>query len=57
LRILELVPAPLPVQLVFPITEKKIFAPLHEAHYAVVRFWKTLLAYQFVLKAAPTLPG
>ena len=53
--VLEVVPTPLPVQLVFPVTEKKIFAPLHEAHYLLVRFWQTLFAYQFVAQARPGL--
>jgi len=52
-RILELVPTPLPVQLVFPVTERTIFAPLHEIHYLLVRGWKTLFAYQFVVRAVP----
>jgi len=52
-RIIEVVPTPLPVQTVFPVTEKRVFAPLHEAHYALVRLWKTMFAYQFVVKAAP----
>jgi hypothetical protein len=46
-------PTPLPVQLVLPVTDRKIFAPLHEAHYRAVRVWKTFCAYQFVLRAAP----
>jgi SAM-dependent methyltransferase len=53
LRIVELVPTPLPVQLVFPITERNIFLPLHEVHYLLVRTWKTLLAYQFVARGVP----
>jgi O-antigen biosynthesis protein len=52
-RVLELVPTPLPVQLVFPITEKKVFASMHELHYLLVRSWKTLFAYQFVVRATP----
>lgn len=52
-RVLEVLPTPLPVQLVFPVTELKVFAPLHELHYVMVRAWKTMLAYQFVVKAAP----
>ena len=52
-RVLELVATPLPVQLVFPVTEKKIFAPMHELHYLLVRSWKTLFAYQFVVQATP----
>jgi 2-polyprenyl-3-methyl-5-hydroxy-6-metoxy-1,4-benzoquinol methylase len=55
-RILEVAPTPLPVQLVLPVTEKKVFAPLHEAHYLLARIWRTLFAYQFVIRAAPDLP-
>jgi len=51
--IIEVVPTPLPVQIVFPITEKGFFAPLHEACYALVRLRKTMFAYQFVVKARP----
>jgi SAM-dependent methyltransferase len=51
--ILAVVPTPLPVQLVFPFTAGKLFAPLHELHYAVTCSWKTLFAYQFVIVAAP----
>ena len=52
-RILEVAPTPLPIQLVLPMTESKIFVPFHEAHYLLVRLWKTLFAYQFVVRAAP----
>jgi 2-polyprenyl-3-methyl-5-hydroxy-6-metoxy-1,4-benzoquinol methylase len=52
-RILEVAPTPLPIQLVLPVTDRKIFAPFHEAHYWLVRLWKTLFAYQFVLRAVP----
>jgi SAM-dependent methyltransferase len=54
-RIIEVVPTPLPVQLVFPISESKTFAPFHEAHYWIVRLWQTMFAYQFVVRAAPEL--
>ena len=54
-RIVEVVPTPLPVQLVLPISENKVFAPFHEAHYWVVRLWQTMFAYQFVVRAAPEL--
>jgi len=54
-RIIEVAPTPLPVQLVFPMTDRKIFMPLHEAHYLTVRLWKTFFAYQFVIRAAPAL--
>jgi len=52
--VLEVAPTPLPVQLVIPVSENRIFAPLHEAHYLLVRLWKTLFAYQFVVRAAPS---
>jgi 2-polyprenyl-3-methyl-5-hydroxy-6-metoxy-1,4-benzoquinol methylase len=43
---------PVPVQLVVPITDGKLFSPLHEVHYALVRLWKSMFAYQFVMSAA-----
>ena len=49
--VLDVIPTPLPVQLVFPSTESKFFAPFHEAHYAITRVWKTVFAYQFVIAA------
>lgn len=52
-KVQEIIPTPLPFQLVLPSTESKIFAPFHEAHYAVTRCWRTLFAYQFVIVAAP----
>jgi len=52
-RILEVAPTPLPLQLVLPISERRIFDPFHEAHYFLVQLWKTLFAYQFVVRAAP----
>ncbi len=52
-RVIEVVPTPLPVQLVFPITDKPILTPLHELHFLAVRLWRTLLAYQFVVRAVP----
>lgn len=55
-EVLETIPTPLPVQLVLPFTGSKWFAPLHEAHYALTRCWKTLFAYQFVIVAAPRHP-
>ena len=54
-QIIEITAAPLPIQLVFPVTERGIFIPFHEAHYSLVRIWKTMFAYQFVLKARPGL--
>ena len=53
-RIVEVVPTPVPVQLVFPVTERKIFVPLHELHYIMARLWKTMFAYQFVVRGAPS---
>lgn len=52
-EVLDVIPTPLPVQLVFPFTENKFFRPLHEIHYALTRSWTKLFAYQFVLMAAP----
>jgi 2-polyprenyl-3-methyl-5-hydroxy-6-metoxy-1,4-benzoquinol methylase len=49
----KVIPTPLPFQLVLPFTGSRIFAPFHEAHYALTRCWKTLFAYQFVIVAAP----
>jgi len=51
--VVEVTPTPLPMQLVFPFTESKFFAPFHEALYAITCGWKTLLAYQFVITAGP----
>src|ERR1700692_4232458 len=36
-EVLDAIPTPLPVQLVFPFTKSNVFAPLHEAHYALTR--------------------
>ena len=52
-EVLDAIPTPLPVQLVLPSTGSNVFAPLHEAHYALTRCWKTFFAYQFVIVAAP----
>jgi len=49
----DVTPTPLPVQIVFPFTESKWFAPLHAIHYGLTRCWKTLFAYQFVVTAVP----
>jgi 2-polyprenyl-3-methyl-5-hydroxy-6-metoxy-1,4-benzoquinol methylase len=49
----DIIATPVPVQLVLPLTEQKMFAPLHEFHYAITRAWKSLFAYQFVIVAAP----
>jgi SAM-dependent methyltransferase len=51
----EIIPTPVPVQLVLPFTGSKFFAPFHEAHYALTRCWKSLFAYQFVIVAAPLI--
>jgi hypothetical protein len=34
-------------------TQSEIFAPFHEVHYLLVRLWKTLFAYQFVVRVTP----
>jgi len=52
-QMLEVAPTPLPVQLVVPMSERSVFSPVHEAHYLLVKLWKTLFAYQFVVRAAP----
>jgi 2-polyprenyl-3-methyl-5-hydroxy-6-metoxy-1,4-benzoquinol methylase len=56
-RVLEVIPTPLPIQLVLPWTRSSIFAPVHELHYLTVRLFKTLLAYQFVVCAEPAIKG
>ncbi len=56
-KVLEVVPTPLPVQIVFPCTEANFYAPIHEILFALTRSWKTLSAYQFVIVAAPGRAG
>src|SRR5262249_16103279 len=51
--VLKVVATPLPIQLLLPVTRGKFFFPFHEAHYALTQVWKTLFAYQFVIRAAP----
>lgn len=51
LSIRRTVATPIPVQLVWSMTNRQFFAPLHNCHYLLVRLWKTLLAYQFVMEA------
>lgn len=51
LRGIEIAATPIPVQVVFPFCESKWFLPLHEVHYFLVRLWKTLFGYQFVVRA------
>lgn len=53
LRVPQVYATPVPVQLVLPITQAKVFEPLHRAHYAVVCLRKQLFAYQFVVIAEP----
>ena len=55
-KILGVIPTPLPVQIVYPLTENRWFAPFHEIIYALTRCWKTAFAYQFVILAAPCHP-
>jgi hypothetical protein len=50
-RVLQTVPTPIPLQIVIPATNHRVFGPLHELHYLLVCAWKTLFAYQFVLRA------
>jgi len=47
----RIVATTIPVQLVWPVTNHGLFAPLHYCHYLTVRLWKTLFAYQFVVQA------
>jgi SAM-dependent methyltransferase len=54
--VLGVIPTPLPVQIVLPFTEQKFFTLFHEVCYALTRCWKTALAYQFVVSAAPCHP-
>jgi len=51
--IIKIVATPIPVQLVIPMTNHKLFAPLHEIHYLICRMWKSFFAYQFVVRAIP----
>ena len=50
LNIRQIVATPIPVQLVWSVTNRNFFAPLHYCHFLLVRLWKTLLAYQFVVQ-------
>ena len=52
-NVIEVIPTPLPFQLVFPFLANRWFTPFHVVHYAKTRAWKTLFAYQFVILAAP----
>jgi SAM-dependent methyltransferase len=56
-NVLDVIPTPLPVQIVIPFTEKKIFVPLHEILHALTRCWKSMFAYQFVIVVAPRHRG
>ena len=52
-QIFEVFATPIPMQLVFPFTHHKIFTPLHEIHFLLTLLWKTMVAYQFVVRASP----
>jgi hypothetical protein len=52
-RPLRVVATPVPLQIVWPLTDKRFFSPLHGALYMLTRFWKAGLAYQFVIEAVP----
>ncbi len=56
-EIQAVIPTPLPLQIVLPITESNFFSPLHELLYLLTRGWKTLFAYQFVIVATPNELG
>ena len=49
-NIRQIIATPVPLQLVWPVTNRQFFAPLHYCHFLLVRLWQTLLAYQFVVK-------
>jgi 2-polyprenyl-3-methyl-5-hydroxy-6-metoxy-1,4-benzoquinol methylase len=51
LRIIEVAPTPIPVQLVIGALDAKPFAPLHALHFLAVQAFKRLLAFQFVVTA------
>ena len=53
-RVLDVTPTVVPLQLAFPFTRRKFFAPFHTLHYALTLSRKTLFAYQFVVTAAPS---
>lgn len=53
-HVLDVTSTPVPIQLVFPFTERNFFAPFHALHYGLTRSWKTLFGYQFVVTAAPS---
>ena len=50
-NIRQIIATPIPLQLVWPVTNRQFFAPLHDCHFLLVRLWKTMLAYQFVVQA------
>jgi SAM-dependent methyltransferase len=52
LGVVEIAASPLPVQLVWPFTDAKWFAPMHELHYLLVRMRMPLFAYQFIVRSA-----
>ena len=47
----RMVATPIPVQLVWPVTDHCLFAPFHFCHHQLVRLRKTLFAYQFIVQA------
>jgi 2-polyprenyl-3-methyl-5-hydroxy-6-metoxy-1,4-benzoquinol methylase len=52
LWIIDIKATPIPIQLVLAGTDHRLLSPLHELHYTIVRSWKSMFAYQFVLKAS-----
>jgi 2-polyprenyl-3-methyl-5-hydroxy-6-metoxy-1,4-benzoquinol methylase len=52
-RAVDIVATPLPIQLIVRATDHRLLNPLHELHYTIVRMWKSMFAYQFVVKARP----
>ena len=56
-QVVELQPTPAPIQLVIPWADNPVFAPVHELHFYGVKLCKTLLGYQFVVRAVPKQSG
>ena len=42
--------APIPIQLVVPLTRRPFFALFHEIHYLLVCLWPQLFAYQLIVR-------
>ena len=56
LKIDAIAAAPVPLQLVMPLTQRKPFAVLHALNYLITLILKPLFGYQFVIRAHARLP-